>query len=314
MIPADWVEEAAALISGLLNQTPITFDEKLNLFLKWENQQKTGSFKLRGALNKVLSLDQEELSRGLITCSAGNHGQGVAVAAASVGVRCVVYASDHAPAVKVEAMRELGAVVHLVPGGYVLAEKLAILTARETGGVFISPYNDPLVIAGQGTIGAEIERQISGFSDIKSMLVPVGGGGLLSGIGTYFQHHAQRPRLIGVQSEASPFAHSLFFTGTQEGVVETDSIAEGLAGEIAPDSITITMLLNYLDDVILVSEDEIRQAIRYAWQTHHQVIEGSAAVGLAAQLAGKIKLSPALTIITGGNIQPELFNAIIRRD
>lgn len=314
MIPAAWVKEAAARIGGFLYDTPITDDKKLGLYIKWENQQKTGSFKLRGALNKILSLSQEELSRGVITCSAGNHGQGVAVAAAQVGARCVVYASDHAPLVKINAMRDLGAEVRLVAGGYVEAETRAISAAREGGEIFISPYNDPLVIAGQGTIGAEIDEQLGDLSNLKSMLVPVGGGGLLSGIGTYLQQHKTRPKLVGVQSKASPFVHNLFTNGNQEGVEETDSIAEGLAGEIDHESITIPLLLTYLDDVILVSEDEIRQAIRYAWEVHHQVIEGSAAVGLAAKLTGKINLSPALTIATGGNIQPELFNAIIRRN
>lgn len=312
MIPAIWVGEARARISGFLNLTPITFDKNLNLYLKWENQQKTGSFKLRGALNKVLSLGESDLSRGLITCSAGNHGQGVAVAADIVNAHCVVYASDHAPQVKLDAIRSLGAEVRLVSGGYVQAERSAIRAAQEGGGVFISPYNDALVIAGQGTLGMEIEEQLGGLSEIKSLLIPVGGGGLLSGVGTFLQDHSAKPRLIGVQSEASSFAHHLFFTGSQVGVTETESIAEGLAGEIANDSITIPLLMKYMDDVILISEEEIRQAIRYSWEIYNQVIEGSAAVGLAAQLAGKINSSPALTIITGGNIQPELFNAIIR--
>ena len=313
MIPVEWVEEAAARIGGFLYLTPITYDKNLDLYIKWENLQKTGSFKLRGALNKILSLLQDELLRGVITCSAGNHGQGVAVAAAHVGTRCVVYASDHTPQVKITAMRELGAEVRLVAGGYVEAETSAISAAREGGEIFISPYNDPQVIAGQGTIAAEINGQIGGLSKARCMLIPVGGGGLLSGIGTYLQHYKESPRLIGVQSVASPYVHRLFTTGSQDGVEETDSIAEGLAGEIAHDSITIPLLMKYLDDVVLVSEDDIKQAIRYCWEEHHQVIEGSAAVGLAAQLAGKIQISPALTIATGGNIQPELFNAIIRR-
>jgi threonine dehydratase len=314
MIPAEWVEEAAARIGGFLYNTPLSYDKNLDLYFKWENQQRTGSFKFRGALNKVLSLSPEEISSGLITCSAGNHGQGVAVAAAHVGTRCVVFASDHAPQVKIEAMRALGAEVQLVNGGYVEAETRAISSAREGGNIFISPYNDPLVIAGQGTVAAEIDEQLGGFSKVKCMVIPVGGGGLLSGIGTYLQQHQERPSLIGVQSVASSFAHRLFTSGSQEGVEETDSIAEGLAGEIAYDSITIPLLLEYLDDVVLVSEVDIKQAIRYFWEEHHQVVEGSAAVGLAALLAGKINSSPALTIVTGGNIQPELFNAIIRRN
>lgn len=314
MIAAEWVREAYQRISEFIENTPITYDEEISLYLKWENLQRTGSFKIRGALNKVLSLGKNELHNGLITCSAGNHGQGVAVAARMVGATCVVYASDHAAPVKIEAMERLGAEVRLVAGDYVVAERTAIDAARSAGATFVSPYNDPMVIAGQGTIGLEIAQEMGDLSQVPCLLIPVGGGGLLSGIGVYMQELLVRPRLIGVQSEASPFAYSLFKTGRQAGVVESDSIAEGLAGEIDHESITISLLMRYLDDVILVSEDEIRGAINYAWERHHQMIEGSAAVGLAAKLAGKITMSPALTIVTGGNIQPELFNAITRRN
>ncbi len=189
MIPVKWVEEAVVTISSYLNETPITYDDRLKLFLKWENQQKTGSFKLRGALNKVLSLREDELARGLITCSAGNHGQGVAIAAGIVGAHCVVYASAHAAPVKIDGMKKLGAEVILVEGEYVEAERTAILASQESGGVFISPYNDPLVIAGQGTIGVEIENQLGGLGQIEGLLIPVGGGGLISGIGTWLFDH-----------------------------------------------------------------------------------------------------------------------------
>jgi len=231
-----------------------------------------------------------------------------------VGADCVVYASDHATPVKLEAMKLLGAEVRLVSGGYVEAERTAIEASKNEGAIFISPYNDSRVIAGQGTIGLEIVQEMGELDQVACLLVPVGGGGLLSGIGAYLQEFPVRPKLIGVQSEASPFAYSLFKTGTQSGVIESDSIAEGLAGEIDHESITIPLLLQFMDDVILVSEDEIRDAIRYAWEHQHQIVEGSAAVGLAAKLTGKIRLSPALTVITGGNIQPETFNAITRRN
>lgn len=314
MIRAEWVREAYQRISAFIEKTPITYDENIGLYFKWENQQKTGSFKIRGALNKVLSLEKNNLRNGLITCSAGNHGQGVAVAAKMVGADCVVYASDYATPVKLEAMKLLGAEVRLVSGGYVEAERTAIEASKNEGAIFISPYNDSRVIAGQGTIGLEIVQEMGELDQVACLLVPVGGGGLLSGIGAYLQEFPVRPKLIGVQSEASPFAYSLFKTGTQSGVIESDSIAEGLAGEIDHESITIPLLLQFMDDVILVSEDEIRDAIRYAWEHQHQIVEGSAAVGLAAKLTGKIRLSPALTVITGGNIQPETFNAITRRN
>ncbi len=135
---------------------------------------------------------------------------------------------------------------------------------------------------------------------------------MISGLGVYLSALSKRPRLIGVQSEASAFAHQLFRTGSQSGVVESDSIAEGLAGEIAHDSITLPLIQQYADDIILVSEEEIRAAIRHCWVNYQEVIEGSAAVGLAARLTGKIQLTPSAIIFTGGNIQPELFKEIIR--
>lgn len=314
MIPAIRVEEAGRRIGRLINRTPITYDPSLKLFLKWENQQFTGSFKIRGALNKVMSLDRAEIERGLVTCSAGNHGQGVAVAAGRVGANCLVFASDHATPVKLAAMRKLGAEVKLVSGGYVEAEKAAIAYAGETGRVFVSPYNDLVVIAGQGTVGLEIQEFFQGSEYPGRLLIPVGGGGLLSGIAAYLRSLENCPKIIGIQSVSSSYAYQLFHTGSQIGVMEEESIADGLAGEIDHNSITIPMLRECMDDILLVNEDEIKDAIRYAWNVHQQKIEGSAAVGLAAQLAGKIHISPALTVITGGNIQPELFDSIIRRN
>lgn len=314
MIPVARVHEARERIKTLVATTPITQDPKLNIFYKWENHQVTGSFKLRGATNKIFSLHNNALVQGLVTCSAGNHGQGVAVAAANKGSRCIVYASEHASQVKVYAMKKLGADVRLVRGGYVEAERTAQQEALSTGKTFVSPYNDELVIAGQGTIGLEAVEQLAGLTEIDALLVPVGGGGLISGLGTFLSSLKVRPRIIGVQSEASSFAYHLFYTGSQQGVVEADSIAEGLAGEIDHESITIELMQKYLDDVILVSEEEIREAIRYAWHHYHEIIEGSAAVGLAARLAGKIQLHSALAIITGGNIQPELLDEIIHQN
>lgn len=311
MIPYVWIEEAAQRIKGLIASTPVIYDQTLDLYLKLENHQKTGSFKLRGASNKVLSLTDLELAGGVVTCSAGNHGQGVALASNSCGTHCTVFASEHAAQVKVDAMRKLGANVILVSGGYVDAEKAAIQYSSETKKTFVSPYNDAQVIAGQGTIALEIIEKFYKLETVKSLLVPTGGGGLICGIGAVFEERNNRPRLIGVQSDASSFAYQLLLTGSQTGVVERDSIAEGLAGEIAHDSITIPLMKKYVDEIVLVSEMEIRAAIRYAWKTYREMIEGSAAVGLAARLAGKIQSHPALTIITGGNIQPELFKSII---
>ncbi len=310
MIPFEWVEEATRRLAPFITVTPITYDEDLNLFLKWENHQLTGSFKLRGALNKVLSLQGWELKRGLVTCSAGNHGQGVAYAAKIVKASCTVFASDHAVPAKIEAMQTLGAEVITVTGGYVQAEQAAITYSLESAKTFVSPYNDGQVIAGQASLMREVLDQMPSPLPFESILVPVGGGGLISGTGIVIRKLANRPELIGVQSEASPFAHQLLVTGSQQGVIETESIADGLAGEIDHASITIPMMREYVDRIILVSEEQIRYAIHFAWVKYGEKLEGSAAVTLAARLAGKIDVTPALCIMTGGNIQPSLFQEI----
>ena len=312
MITPEWVFKASERIKPLTVKTPISHDPKLNVFFKWENYQATGSFKLRGATNKVFSLDEKLIKGGLVTCSAGNHGQGVAVASAKMGSSCIVFASDHAASVKIEAMKQLGADVRLVAGGYVEAERTAIAFAQTHGMPFISPYNDELVIAGQGTIGVELLKQLERLQELKALLVPVGGGGLISGLGVLLSSLQKKPLLIGVQSEASAFAFQVFNTGKQNGVIETESIAEGLAGEIEDQSITIPLMHKYVDDILLVSEEEIREAIRYCWVQYNERIEGSAAVGLAARLTGKIQSGPVAVVITGGNIQPELWHEIIK--
>lgn len=312
MIPCVWIEEAAQRIKDLIVKTPVIYDPTLDLYLKLENRQKTGSFKLRGASNKVLSLTDWEIAGGVVTCSAGNHGQGVALASKLCSTQCTVFVPEHAAQVKIDAMKKLDAKVVIINGGYVEAEKAAIHYSSETKKTFISPYNDGQVIAGQGTIALEIIENFSNFEMVKTLLIPTGGGGLICGIGAVINERRDRPCLIGVQSDASAFAYQLLLTGNQAGVIERDSIAEGLAGEIDHESITIPLMKKYVDEVILVSEEEIRLAIRYAWKTYGEIIEGSAAVGLAARLAGKIQSHPALTVITGGNIQPALFNSIIK--
>ena len=208
-------------------------------------------------------------------------------------------------------MKNLGASVHLVDGDYFAAERLAIHQAELTGKTFISPYNDVQVIAGQGTLGLELLEQTGQMNQIKSILVPIGGGGLLSGIGVSLKAVKHKPKLIGVQSEASSYMYSIYYKGTQSGVVEVDSLADGLSGEVDHQSVTIPLVDKYADEIRLVTEDDIKEAIRYAWQKHHQVIEGSGAVSLAAVLKQSPVGSPSLVIITGGNIQPEIHREII---
>ena len=309
MIPAEWLDAARSRLDGRIRTTPLEKDERLGLFLKWENQQVTGSFKIRGAVNKIQSLQEWERKRGFIAASAGNHGQGVALAARETGTPVIVFASEHAVMAKVEAMRVLGADVRLVPGGYAEAETTAVKYAHENEMTFISPYNDGQVIAGQGTIGLELRDQIQN-EPVDAILVPAGGGGLIAGIGLALERWEKRPKLVAVQSEASAYLHDLYFTGSQSNTHETDSIADGLSGAVQEGSLTIPLVRKLVDDFWLVSEDEIAQAIAFAWIHYHQKIEGSAAAALAAGLSGRLKDGKAIVILTGGNIQPELHNQI----
>ncbi|MHB8817813.1 MAG: threonine ammonia-lyase [Bellilinea sp.] len=312
MIPIEWLAEAKDTLLEKVRVTPVTFDSDLNAYLKWENRQITGSFKIRGAINKIANLQPWERSLGLVTASAGNHGQGVAYAAREFGIHSVIFASDHAVPAKVDAMRGLGAEVRLVSGGYAAAEKAGLGFAVEAGRTWISPYNDGRVIAGQAAVGLELVEQIQPF-DAKSVVIPVGGGGLLAGTALAIQSRGIRTRIIGVQSEASSFMHAIFNGKQQESVVEWDSLADGLAGKIEDSSITIPAVRELADDIVLVSEASIENAIVYAWEKHHEIIEGSAAVALAALLTGKVPDLPAVLVITGGNIQPEVHQDILSR-
>ncbi|MGE5225236.1 MAG: threonine ammonia-lyase [Omnitrophica WOR_2 bacterium] len=309
MIPQNWIEEASVRIAPHIIHTPLNYAPESDLFLKWENHQVTGSFKVRGAFNKVLSLADWERQKGLVAASAGNHGQGVALAGKQAGAPVIIYASEQASPLKVEQMRLLGADVRLVPGQYGDAERAGLAYARQSGAAWISPYNDPQVIAGQGTLALEICQDLPPLPEC-TWVVPVGGGGLISGIGAALETVIPRPRLVGVQSEASPFLHAQYHRGTQEGVVELPSLADGLAGEVEPGSLTFSLVKQYADDFVLVSEAEIAGAVAFAWQQYSEKIEGAAACALAAVIHGKVKTRPAVVLITGGNIQPELHEKI----
>lgn len=319
MIPSDWIGQAARRLQGRIERTPLTYDPDFHLYIKWENRQITGSFKIRGALNKLMSLERWELERGLVTASAGNHGQGVAIAARLAGASVRIFASEHAVPSKIAAMQTLGAQVELVPGGYADAEKAALAYASQHQVTWISPYNDPQVIAGQGTIGLELIEQVQEITHQPfpncAVIVPVGGGGLVSGIGLALDSAAtgRRPnpaKLVAVQSEASAYLHNLFHHGTQDETIESESLADGLAGAVEPMSITIPVIKRYVDAFVLVSEEQIAQAIAFAWERYREKIEGAAAAALAAALTGKVKDSPAVVIISGGNIQPEVHERV----
>jgi len=311
MFPNNWLTDAQKRIAPHIRTTPLTQDSQRSLWLKWENRQITGSFKLRGALNKVLLLEDWERQAGLVTASAGNHGQGLAYAAKLSGAPVKVFASEHAVPRKVEAMRALGADVELVPGGYEQAEATAIRYAAENGKTFVSPYNDAGVIAGQGTIALEILAQNPATAEM-TWYVPVSGGGLLSGVGLALKQANPKARLVGVQAKNSAFMHSLFTRDTQEGVPDLPSLADGLTGAVEAGAITIPLVRQVADEIVLVEEEAIARAVALAWENYGETVEGSGAVALAAALNGS-NGPGALVILSGGNIQPDVHADILQK-
>jgi threonine dehydratase len=318
LIPSEWFDLALDRIAAHVVRTPLARDAARNVFLKCENRQVTGSFKARGALNKILGLERWEKDAGLVAASAGNHGQGVALAAGLAGAKAEVFVPAHAVAAKVDAIRALGAEVHLVEGGYGETEAIAKAHAQETRKTFVSPYNDGQVIAGQGTVALEVARQLTeehGTSarEIATWIVPASGGGLICGCAAALAGKVPRPRMLGVQPAASPFTYNLYYHGTQEGVRDDPTLADGLSGGIDANSITIPMMREHVDDIVLVSEESIERAIAFAWWTYGEKLEGSAAAALAAFLDGAAGAGPCVIVLTGGNIQGEVFDDILRR-
>jgi threonine dehydratase len=318
VIPREWFEEADERIRGHALRTPLTYDAHRGLYLKWENRQVTGSFKARGALNKILALEDWERQAGLVAASAGNHGQGVAMAAQLTGCDVEVFVPAHAVANKVESMRRLGALIRFVDGGYGEAETAAKAYAHENGKTYVSPYNDGQVIAGQGTMAVEIIQQLNqefhvAPTDLGAWIFPVGGGGLICGCGEALAARGITPTMIGVQPEASAFTHSLFHRQTQEGVRDDPTLADGLSGAIDPESITIPMMRRLVKDIVTVSEVAIERAIAHAWNAYSEKIEGSAGAALAAVLEEAITTRPCVVVLTGGNIETDVFDAIVKR-
>ncbi len=306
------VQAASARILGKIVRTPLTYDADLNVYIKWENQQKTGAFKVRGALNKILALAPWEQERGLVAVSAGNHGLGVAYAANLVGAKATVFIPEKTTLNKEEAILSYGSSVHKIAGDFRQAEMEAQNYAVKRGATWVSPYNDAQVIDGQATLGLELIDQVKPY-DSAACLVPVSGGALVSGIGLAFKFNNINTKIIGVQSKNSAYFHSLYHLGTMKNVIETKSVADGLTGGVEKNSLTIPLVRSMLDDFVLVDEEEIEQAIAYVWYHYQVVVEGSAAVPLAAILSKKISAKKPVLILTGCNIQADYHKQICER-
>jgi threonine dehydratase len=281
------------------------------VFLKMENLQHTGSFKVRGAMNKVLSLSAEELKRGVVTASTGNHGAAVAFSLGQTGAKGTVFVPESASASKVEAIRRLGAEVRNFGNDSVEAENFARKYAAENNLPFISPYNDPQIIGGQGTIGIELVDQLE---KIDAVFVSVGGGGLVSGIASYLKSVRAEIKIIG----CSPHNSQVMIQSVRMGRLVGDlpslpTLSDGTAGGIEDKAITFALCRDLIDEYVTVTEEEIKQTLREFIETHHLLIEGAAAVAIAAFRQRQVEFAGqnVVIVLCGANIGTETLKQVL---
>lgn len=316
MLSLDKIYHAAYVLKGVARKTDLIAAPQLvpgldELYLKTENLQVTGSFKLRGAYYKISQLPKEALDKGIIACSAGNHAQGVALAATHMGVKSIVCMPDGAPIMKVENTRRLGAEVRLVPGTYDDAHDEAVRLQEETGATFIHPYDDEDVIAGQGTIGLEI---MDTLDDVDAVIVPVGGGGLISGVACAVKNLKPSCKVYGVQAKGASAMVDAFHAGKWGASDTAVTFADGIAVK-NPGDLTFKMAQKYVDDMVTVSDDEIAAAILNLMERQKLVSEGAGAAPVAAAMFGKLPLQGKRTVcvISGGNIDVNILSRVINR-
>lgn len=311
------VREAASRIKRVINKTELIYSRTFSkmtgneVFLKPENFQKTGSFKIRGAYNKISLLSNTEKQAGVIASSAGNHGQGVAFAAREEGIKATIVMPVRAPLAKVEAVKGYGAEVILSGKNYDEAFYCSREIQQETGAVFIHPFDDPEVIAGQGTITLELIEELP---DIDYILVPIGGGGLASGIALAAKEIAPDIKIIGVESSEAPSMQFSLASGSVKTITAANTIADGISVK-TPGKLTFEVCRKYLDDIVTVSDEEVAGAILMLMERAKMVVEGAGAVGLAALINKKIiiKDKRVVVIISGGNIDFNIITRIIER-
>lgn len=306
------INDAHRAIRPQVSETPLEHSPTLShltgceVYLKCEHLQRTGSFKFRGASNKLLQLDLSSRRHGVITASSGNHGLGVALAAQTLGIAVTVYAPLGASVVKIEAIRLTGAQVVQVPGDALAAEMAALHQSRSTGQPYIPPYNDLDVIAGQGTIAMEMFVQEDKFD---AVFVSVGGGGLISGIGTAFKAHSPHTEIVGCWPVNAPSMYSCLAAGKIIEVKEGETISDGTAGGIEPDSITFGICREVINDHVLVTEKEIRDAMKLLAESEHWMVEGAAGVALAGMLQRGFRYQgkKVAIVLCGRNISLEKY-------
>ncbi len=315
MITLDRIYHARYVLKQVIRETDVIYAPKLStdseIWLKTENLQITGSFKVRGAYYRMSRLSDEEKAKGVIACSAGNHAQGVALAAAKNGIKSIICLPDGAPISKVEATKSYGAEVCLVKGVYDDAYAEALRQRDEHGYTFIHPFDDENVIAGQGTIGLELIEQIP---DLDAVIVPIGGGGLISGIAFALKSLNPKIKVYGVQAAGAPSMYKSVKDGGIQRLDSVSTIADGIAVK-EPGVNTFEIVSKYVDDIVTVSDDEISAAILALMEQQKLVSEGAGAVPVAAAMFNKVpvKGKKVVCLVSGGNIDVTILSRVIKR-
>lgn len=315
MLSLDDLYRARYVLSSIIRRTDLVEAPKLNpdseIFIKPENLQITGSFKIRGAYYRISQLTDDEKQRGVVACSAGNHAQGVALGATSHAIKSLICLPEGAPISKIEATRKLGAEICLVPGVYDDAYQRALQLKEEYGYTFIHPFNDERVIAGQGTIGLELLDQLP-YMD--AVIVPIGGGGLISGVAFALKQLNPDIKVYGVQAAGAPGMFESLRVHHPETLSQVSTVADGIAVK-TPGDITYDFCSKYVDDICLVTEDEICAAILRLLEQYKIVAEGAGAVSVAAAMFNKVPIKGKKTVclVSGGNIDVTILNRVINR-
>ncbi len=315
MLTLDKVYHAGYVLKNVIRKTDVIKAPKINpeadVYLKTENLQITGSFKVRGAYYKISQLSEEEKSHGVVACSAGNHAQGVALAATKAGIKSVICLPDGAPISKVEATKSYGAEVCLVEGVYDDAYNKALSLRDEKNYTFIHPFNDESVIAGQGTIALELFDQLP---DLDAVVVPIGGGGLISGVAFTMKNMNPNIKVYGVQAAGAPSMYNSVKDGEIERLDSVSTIADGIAVK-EPGDLTYELCQKYVDEIVTVTDDEISAAILALIEQQKLIAEGAGAVAVAAVMFNKIpvKGKKVACLVSGGNIDVTILSRVIKR-
>lgn len=315
-VTLEHIRAARERIAGKVERTPTALSQSLSerlgalVHLKLEHRQTTGSFKLRGASNAVASLSAEEKARGVVAASTGNHGRALAHAARLEGMRAVICMSRLVPENKLEEIRRLGAEIRIVGNSQDDAQQEVDRLVKQEGLVTLPPFDHPAIIAGQGTLGLEMIEQVP---DAALVLVQLSGGGLASGVAAAIKGVSPRTKVIGVSMARGAAMKASLDAGHPVLVEELPTLADSLGGGIGLDNrLTFAMCRNLLDDVVLLSEDEIAAGIRHTYAREREIVEGAGAVGIAALLAGKVKASgPVVVLLSGRNIDMDAHRTLV---